>query len=84
VTRTPFTVIDGTPEPDKALAKRRASAKAILPPEFIRCPSCTGNAMIEVRLGMVRKYRGRPASGGQKQIVCALCLAQGRVVTVDF
>lgn len=82
--RTPFTVITGTPEPDAALKKRRASAKAILPPEFVRCPSCTGNAMVEVRLGMVRKYRGRPASGGQKQIVCALCLAQGRVVTVDF
>lgn len=84
MTRKPFTVIDGGPEPDKALAKRRASAKAILPPEFVRCQSCTGNAMIEVRLGMVRKFKGRPASGGKKQIVCAVCLAQGRIVPVDF
>jgi hypothetical protein len=84
VAKTPFTVINGTPEPDKATAKRRASAKAILPPEFVRCPSCTGNAMIEIRLGMVRKYRGRPASGGQKRIVCATCLAQGRTVIVDL
>jgi len=84
VARPPFTVITGTPEPDAALKKRRASAKAILPPEFVRCPSCTGNAMIEIRLGMVRTYRGKPASGGQKQIVCATCLAQGRTVIVDL
>lgn len=83
MTGKPFTVIDGTPEPDKALAKRRATAKALLPPEFIRCPSCTGNAMIQIRLGMVRKFKGRPASGGQKQTVCAACLTQGRIVPVD-
>lgn len=82
--RLPFTVINGTPEPDKALAKRRASAKAILPPEFVRCPSCTGNTMLQVRLGMVRKYRGRPASGGQKALVCVQCLSQGRTTLVDF
>ncbi len=36
--------------------------------------------MIEVKLGMVWK-NGKP-TGGQKQIVCATCLARGEHVVV--
>lgn len=80
----PFTVITGAPEPDKALARRRASAKEILPSELVRCTTCTGSAMLQIRLGMVRRYRGRPASGGQKALVCVQCLSQGRTTIIDF
>nr|WP_312446726.1 hypothetical protein [Brevundimonas naejangsanensis] len=47
---------------------------------IVRCPRCTGLAMIEVKLGMVWK-NGKP-TGGQKQIVCATCLARGEHVVV--
>ena len=73
---TTFRVIDGTPEPEGPRKRMRAKAA---PGPIIRCPSCTGLAMIEVKLGMVVR-NGKP-SGGQKVLVCATCLAQGRTVT---
>lgn len=74
---TPFKVIDGTPEPEGPKKRMKARAK---PSHIIRCPRCTGLSMIEVKLGMEMK-NGKP-TGGQKQIVCATCLAQGEHVAV--
>lgn len=75
--KAPFRVIDGTPEPEGPRKRMRAKVQ---PGPIIRCPRCTGLAMIEVRLGM--EHRGGKATGGQKQICCATCLAQGQHVVV--
>lgn len=74
---TPFTVIDGTPEPEGPKKRMKASVPDT---PIVRCPRCTGLAMIEVKLGMVWK-NGKP-TGGQKQIVCGTCLARGEHVVV--
>lgn len=74
---TPFKVIDGTPEPEGPLKRMKASVPDT---PIVRCPRCTGLAMLEVKLGMVWK-NGKP-TGGQKQIVCATCLARGEHVVV--
>lgn len=74
---TPFKVIDGTPEPEGPRKRMKASVSDT---PIVRCPRCTGLAMIEVKLGMVWK-NGKP-NGGQKQIVCATCLARGEHVVV--
>lgn len=70
-----FRVIDGTPEPEGPRKRMRASTK---PSHIIRCRRCTSLAMIEIKLGM--EFRNGKAVGGQKQIVCATCLAQGETV----
>lgn len=69
---TPFKVIHGTPEPDGPKKRMKASLPNT---PIVRCPRCTGLAMIEVKIGMVWKD-GKPA-GGQKTVVCAACLVQG-------
>lgn len=74
---SPFRVIDGTPEPEGPRKRMKAQAA---PSHIIRCRRCTGLAMIEVKLGMEKK-NGK-ATGGQKAVVCATCLAQGEYVTV--
>lgn len=74
---TTFRVIDGTPEPEGPRKRMRAKTA---PSHIIRCPRCTGLAMIEVRLGM--EQRNGKATGGQKVRVCAVCLARGKYVTV--
>lgn len=73
---SPFRVIDGTPEPEGPRKRMRAKTA---PSHIIRCPRCTGLAMIEVKLGM--EHRGGKAVGGQKATVCATCLARGEYVT---
>lgn len=73
--KTPFRVIDGTHEPEGPRKRMRASTK---PSHIIRCRRCTSLAMIEIKLGM--EFRNGKAVGGQKQIVCATCLAQGETV----
>lgn len=75
--RTPFKVIDGTPEPEGPLKRMKASVPDT---PIVRCPRCTGLAMLEVKLGMVWK-NGKP-TGGQKQIVCGTCLARDEHVVV--
>ena len=72
---TPFRVINGTREPEGPRKRMKAQAK---PSHIIRCRRCTGLAMIEVKLGM--EFRNGKAVGGQKQIVCATCLAQGETI----
>lgn len=72
---TPFRVIDGTPEPEGPRKRMRASTK---PSHIIRCRRCTSLAMIEIKIGM--EFRNGKAVGGQKQIVCATCLARGETV----
>lgn len=76
--KSTFKVIDGTPEPEGPL-KRMKSSLPDTP--LVRCPRCTGLAMMEVKLGMVWK-NGKP-TGGRKQIVCATCLARGEHVKVS-
>lgn len=79
----PFRVIQGTPAPDTAKEQTRTRLKRQpKPAHIVRCPRCTGLAMIEVKLGM-ELYNGKPR-GGQKQIVCATCLQGGEYVLVTF
>lgn len=76
--KSPFKVIDGTPEPEGPLKRMKAS----LPDTpIVRCPRCTGLAMLEVKLGMT--WRNGKPTGGQKQVVCATCLARGEHVVVS-
>ncbi|MFZ5669119.1 MAG: hypothetical protein ACOY4K_06470 [Pseudomonadota bacterium] len=78
---SPFKVIDGTPAPETRKERMRARLrKHPKPPSQIRCNRCTSIAVVEVKLGMELR-NGKPA-GGQKQIVCALCLAQGEYVVL--
>jgi len=79
-TRPPFTVIDGTPSPETPKTRRLARIKAATPPILVRCPRCSGNAMMVVRLGMTWS-RGKPV-GGQKQTICATCHGRGEYVPV--
>jgi hypothetical protein len=72
-----FRVIDGTPEPE---GPRKRMRTKVPPSHIIRCPRCTGLALIEVWLGM--EYRHGKATGGQKARVCAICLARGEYVIV--
>lgn len=78
----PFHVIDGTPPPDTAKERRLARIRKAKPAELIRCPRCQGNAMLQVKLGMV--YVNGKASGGQKTTVCAMCLSRGEYVAVTI
>ena len=72
-----FLVIDGTPQPDapKERRRKRMLAHPELPTSVLRCTTCTGSAMIELRLG-VELYAGKPR-GGQKRLYCAQCFSQG-------
>lgn len=80
--RPPFKVIDGTPAPDTALERRRARmrASAAKTPFLIRCHRCTGNTMIEAKTGL-ESMNGKPR-GGQKALICAICMARGEFVIV--
>lgn len=80
-TRPPFTVIDGTPEPETPKTRRLARIKAATPAVLVRCRRCSGNAMIVVRLGMVWSSTGQP-TGGTKQTICATCHGRGEYVPV--
>lgn len=75
-------MIDGTPPPDAAKERRRKRmlAQPDMPTHILRCSSCTGIALVEMRLG-VELYAGKPRKG-QKSLICAQCLSQGRIVTV--
>lgn len=73
---SPFRVIDGTSEPEGP--RKRVKAKTA-PSDVLRCRRCTSLAMVVVKLGMV--MRNGKATGGQKVIVCATCLARGEYVT---
>ena len=79
-----FTVIDGTPAPDTPQERRRVRMVATVPPQLVRCPYCSSNATVQVRLGMGRTRKGAKPSGGQKQIWCASCLMAGRMTVIDF
>lgn len=81
MTAGPFKVIDGTPPPDTPKERSRARLrKQPKPAGILRCHRCTGTALIEVKLG-VELVNHKPR-GGTKQLVCAVCLAQGEHVTV--
>ncbi len=80
----PFKVIDGTPAPDTPKEQRlkRMRASAAKTPELIHCKRCTSIAVIEVKIGM--RYKNGKAIGGQKQTVCASCLARGEYVVLTI
>lgn len=80
---TPFTVIDGTPEPETPKTRRLARIKAATPAVLVRCPRCASNMMMQVRLGMFWSAQHRPV-GGNKQTICADCLSRGEYVLVSI
>lgn len=61
------------------LARVKASAPSIL----VRCPRCSSNAMMQIRLGMTWSRTNQPV-GGQKQVICADCHSRGEYVVVSF
>jgi len=77
-----FTVIDGGPEPETPKTRRLARIKAATPAVLVRCPRCTSNMMMQVRLGMFWS-NGKPV-GGNKQIICADCHGRGEYVPVGI
>lgn len=50
------------------------------PPTMLQCHRCGGREVIETKIGMV--YKNGRASGGTKQILCALCFMQGQRVVI--
>ncbi len=81
MTKRPFKVIDGTPAPDTPAERVQARMRKQPKPEhLIRCPRCTGIAVIETKIGMT--YRAGKPVGGAKQLICAICLRGGEHVVV--
>jgi hypothetical protein len=80
--KTPFTVIEGSQAPDTPLERTRRRLRASLPTELVRCPRCSGNAMLQIRIGMFWS-NGKPVSG-QKQLICAACHSKGEHVVISF
>lgn len=77
----PFKVIDGTPAPDTPRERTLARMRKMPAPEHVvRCPRCTGIAVIEVKIGMT--YRRGRAVGGQKQLICETCLGNGERIVI--
>ena len=77
-----LTVIDGLAPLDNPAAKARARMRKVTPATLVRCPRCDGNAMMQVRLGMLWK-QGKP-TGGTKQTICATCHAKGEYVPLGI
>lgn len=74
-------VIQGSVEKDDprvkaAKVRKRKPAAASL----ISCHRCGGNAVLEVKLGMV--FKDGKASGGTKQLLCASCFMRGERVVI--
>jgi len=80
--KVPFTVIDGSAAPDTPLERVRRRVRAATPSELVRCPRCSGNTMLAVKIGMLWS-NGKPV-GGQKQTVCATCHGKGEHVLIAF
>ena len=65
-------------EPSPAEKVRQRVRKAPKPATMLQCNRCAGREVIETKTGVLFK-NGR-ATGGQKQLLCARCLAQGERV----
>lgn len=70
-----FRTIDGGVVPK---GYRRAAGS---PAEPVRCPTCNGSTLLPATVGMMT-VDGRTVEGGTKQMICAQCLAEGRVTPV--
>jgi hypothetical protein len=82
VTRRPFLVIEGTPEPETpASATRRRMKAHETPADLITCPRCTGREFIETITGAMTSRSGKRV-GGVKTLVCVPCLMTGRRVAI--
>lgn len=81
MTDRPFKVIDGTPAADTPKERlRQRLRKQPKPGHVIRCHRCTGIEFLETRIG-VEYFNGKPR-GGQRVLICAICLMQGERVVV--
>ena len=77
-----FHVIEGTPAPDtpkeRAMKRMREMPR---PAEMIRCHRCGGAEVIQTKIGMM--YKDGKATGGTRQILCALCFMKGERVVLS-
>lgn len=80
--KVPFTVIDGTAPPDTPLERMRRRLRENKPADLVRCPRCSSNLMVQIKIGMFWSNK-RPV-GGQKQLICAKCLGRDEYVVVHF
>ena len=76
-----LTVIDGSEPPDTPLERVRRRMRASVPAELVRCPRCSSNAIMQIRLGMI--WSRKRAVGGQKQLICADCHGRGEYVPIS-
>lgn len=81
MTERRFTVIEGSKPPDTPAEQVRKRVRAMpKPADMIQCHRCGGREVIETKIGMV--LRNGKASGGTKQILCALCFMRGERVVL--
>ena len=75
-------VITGTPAPEtpKEQAMQRARSMP-RPPSMISCHRCGGAEVIQTKIGMM--YKDGKATGGTRQILCALCFMKGERVVLS-
>lgn len=66
-----FRVIEGGSRPKQ---HRRAAGRD---EELLTCPCCNGSVFIPAKAGM--RHDGKTVKGGHKTLLCAQCLAEGRV-----
>lgn len=79
MTKHPFHVIDGTPEPETPATASRKRVKAMpKPATMVQCQRCGGREFIETVTGALT--RGGKRSGGTKTMVCVPCLLAGQRV----
>lgn len=77
-----FHVITGTPAPDSLKEQAMKSVRSMpRPAEMIRCHRCGGAEVIVTKIGMM--YKDGKATGGTKQILCALCFMRGERVLLS-
>lgn len=75
-------LINGTPAPDtpKEQAMKRVRSMP-RPASMIQCHRCGGAEVIVTKVGMM--YKDGKATGGTKQILCALCFMRGERVLLS-
>jgi len=76
-----FHVINGTPAPDTPRERAMKRARSMpRPAEMIRCHRCGGAEVFQTKIGMM--YKDGKATGGTKQVLCALCFMNGQRVVI--
>ena len=76
-----FHVIPGTPTPLTEAEQVRQRIRAMPKPcALLQCHRCGGREAIQTKVGMV--FKDGRASGGTKQLLCALCMLKGERVVL--